>query len=80
MATVRMKKGIVYADVFDSPETIRNAQLQGYSLCDEKKVEPIEVAEKGDGKPELVEETTEKQSEEQIEEPKVVHKRTGSKK
>jgi hypothetical protein len=32
MATVRMKKGDKYADIFDSPETIRQAQLEGYSL------------------------------------------------
>lgn len=32
MATVRMKKGDKYADVYDSPETIRQAQLDGYSL------------------------------------------------
>lgn len=34
MATVRMKKGDKYADVYDSPETIRQARLDGYSLCD----------------------------------------------
>lgn len=27
-----MKKGDKYADVYDSPETIRQAQLDGYSL------------------------------------------------
>ena len=32
MATVMMKKGDKYADVYDSPETIRQAQLEGYSL------------------------------------------------
>ena len=32
MATVKMKKGDKYADVYDSPETIRQAQLEGYSL------------------------------------------------
>lgn len=37
MATVRMKKGEKYADVYDSPETIRQAQLDGYSLVEEKK-------------------------------------------
>lgn len=32
MATVKMKKGDKYADVYDSPETIKQAQLDGYSL------------------------------------------------
>lgn len=68
MATVRMKKGVMYADVFDSPETIRQAQLDGYSLCEEvKKVE------------EKATENTEKQKEEQSE-TKVVHKKTTVKK
>lgn len=39
MATVKMKKGKKFADIFDSPETIKQAQLDGYSLV-EKKVEP----------------------------------------
>ena len=43
MSTVRMKKGDKYADVFDSPETIRQAQLDGYSLV-EKKAEKTEKA------------------------------------
>lgn len=37
MATVRMKKGDKYADIFDSPDTIKQAQFEGYSLCEEKK-------------------------------------------
>ena len=44
MATVRMKKGDKYADVFDSPETIKQAQFDGYSLVEEKKTvakEPV---------------------------------------
>lgn len=32
MATVKMKKGDKYADVYDSPETIKQAQLDGYSI------------------------------------------------
>lgn len=36
MATVKMKKGSKYADVFDSPETIKQAQLEGYSLVEKK--------------------------------------------
>ena len=37
MATVRMKKGDKFADIFDSPETIRQAQLDGYSVVEESK-------------------------------------------
>lgn len=40
MATVRMKKGDKYADVYDSPETIKQAQLDGYSVVENKKAEP----------------------------------------
>lgn len=44
MATVRMKKGVYFADIYDSPETIRQAQLDGYSLVEEKKeVKPAKV-------------------------------------
>lgn len=58
MATVRMKKGDKYADVFDSPETIKQAQYEGYSLCEEKKSESKKDAEeKGD---EQKEEATER--------------------
>ena len=73
MATVKMKKGSVYADVFDSPETIRNAQLEGYSLCDEKS--PDTVVKEAIVDALKVEEKTEKQSEEQ----KIVHKKTNKK-
>ena len=51
MATVRMKKGDKYADVFDSPETIKQAQLDGYALVETKKEEPVKkpvVEEKED--------------------------------
>lgn len=41
MATVKMKKGDKYADVFDSPETIKQAQLDGYTLVETKKEEPV---------------------------------------
>lgn len=43
--TIRMKKGDKYADIFDSPETIKQAQLDGYSIVDEKpvKTEPVKV-------------------------------------
>lgn len=37
MATVRMRKGSKYADIFDSPETIKQAQLDGYSIVEKAK-------------------------------------------
>ncbi len=37
MSTIRMKKGDKYADIFDSEETIKQAQLDGYSIVEEKK-------------------------------------------
>lgn len=46
MATVRMKKGVMYADIYDSEETIRQAQLDGYSLVEEEKT-PKKIEEKG---------------------------------
>lgn len=39
MATVRMKKGDMYADICNNPECIENAKLAGYSLCEEKSPE-----------------------------------------
>lgn len=41
MATVRMKLGDKYADVFDSPETIKQAQLEGYTLVEATESEPV---------------------------------------
>jgi hypothetical protein len=35
MATVVMRKGDLFADIFDSPETIAQAQKEGYHLCSE---------------------------------------------
>lgn len=35
--TVRMRKGNLFADIFDSPETIKQAQFEGFSLVDEPK-------------------------------------------
>lgn len=35
MATVRMKKGDKFADIYDSPETIKQAQFEGYSLVED---------------------------------------------
>ena len=40
MATVRMRKGTVDADIFDSPETIKQAQKDGYSLVEKTFEEP----------------------------------------
>ncbi len=39
MATVKMIKGNVYADIFDSPETIAQAEKDGFTLV---KVEPVQ--------------------------------------
>jgi hypothetical protein len=35
MATVTMKKGDRFADIFDSPETIAQAQRDGFHICSE---------------------------------------------
>ena len=46
MATVRMKKGNVYADIYDSPEGIARAESHGFVRCDdEKHVSHVEKAE-----------------------------------
>ena len=42
MATVRMRKGDVYADIYDSPETIKQAQKDGYSLVEKTFEKPKE--------------------------------------
>jgi hypothetical protein len=36
--TVTMRKGVQFADVFDSPETISQAQKDGYHLCSDEEV------------------------------------------
>lgn len=53
MATVRMKRGDKYADIFDSPETIAQAKSEGYELVtDSKKTEPAKTEnEDADKKP-----------------------------
>ena len=43
--TVRMRKGDLYADICDSPETIRQAESEGYILVTEPKKETSEVKE-----------------------------------
>ena len=40
MATVTMRKGKLFADIFDSPETIAQAQREGYHICTEGEKEP----------------------------------------
>ena len=37
MATVKMRKGNKYADIFDSPEMIAGAEADGYELVKEEK-------------------------------------------
>jgi hypothetical protein len=43
MATKKMKKGEIYADIFDSPETIKQAQLDGYGLVNEEELKLQEM-------------------------------------
>lgn len=52
MATIKMFKGNVIADIYDSPETIAQAKKDGYlPVDDEKKPEPKDFADHdGDGK------------------------------
>lgn len=46
MATIKMQKGDTFADIFDSEETIKNAQLDGWSIVEEKKeIKKEEVTE-----------------------------------
>lgn len=58
MATVKMKRGDRIADIFDSPETIAQAEKDGFVRMEEKKAEKVVEAdsEKTDVKP--VEEKT----------------------
>lgn len=52
MATVRMKKGDVYADIYDSPEGIARAESHGFVRCnDEKPVQRTEKVENTDEEP-----------------------------
>jgi hypothetical protein len=43
--TVVMRKGDLYADIFDSPETIAQARREGYSLVDPGKIEKTDINE-----------------------------------
>ena len=47
MATVRMVRNGKFADIFDSPETIKQAQLEGYSIV-EKRSETKKNEQKSD--------------------------------
>lgn len=53
MATVKMIRGSRIADIFDSPETIAQAEKDGFVLMEEKKSEKVVTAEsdKTDEKP-----------------------------
>lgn len=53
MATVKMIRGSRIADIFDSPETIAQAEKDGFVRMEEKKSEKVVIAEsdKTDEKP-----------------------------
>jgi hypothetical protein len=40
-----MKKGDLFADIFDSPETIAQARREGYSLVETKDIEKADINE-----------------------------------
>jgi len=47
-----MKRGEKYADIFDSPETIAQAEKEGYVRCaEEKKSAKVVDSENADDKP-----------------------------
>lgn len=62
MATVRMKKGNIYADIFDSPETIKQAQKDGYSLVEKTFEKTVTTESETDVKSESESEDKENQS------------------
>lgn len=39
--TIRMTKNGMYADICDNPETIKNAQLEGWAFCKEESVDTV---------------------------------------
>ena len=45
MATVVMRKGDLFADIFDSPETIARARREGYSLVDTEDIKKVDINE-----------------------------------
>jgi hypothetical protein len=56
--TVVMRKGDLFADIFDSPETIAQARREGYSLVDAKDINKVDINELS--KTELIELAREK--------------------
>ena len=50
MTTKLMKKGDKFADIFDSPETIAQAQKDGYHICDEAEIEARKALAKAEVK------------------------------
>jgi hypothetical protein len=56
--TVVMRKGDLFADIFDSPETIAQARREGYSLVDAKDIKETDINELA--KDELIELAKEK--------------------
>lgn len=82
MATIRMKKGIKFADIYDSPETISQAQKEGWSIVKQIETEQTETEQI---ETEQIEETSEIMNEsdkpismEEVE--KVVSKKTSRRK
>lgn len=57
MATVKMKKGEKYADIYDSPETIAQAKADGYELVAEGKT-PVKQTEETEETPKTSETKT----------------------
>jgi hypothetical protein len=55
--TVTMRKGDRFADIFDSPETIAQAQKDGYHVCDDDELEAREALSKADAKKQPKEKT-----------------------
>jgi hypothetical protein len=55
MATVQMRKGDLFADIFDSPETIAQARRDGYSLVDPEEIKKHSGDLEELSKPELLE-------------------------
>jgi len=48
MATVKMKKGDKYADIYDSPEMIAGAEADGYELVNKEKTPENAESDSGD--------------------------------